>query len=136
MEALSQPRFGRGRGAGPNADADSSRKHGRNRQWVADHIASRTNNVTPNNSDGERWERGGYRGGRGRGVTHGGRRFPNVTLNRAQHDGGVQSTIEHLGDGMVGVDSSVVSDPELETPEEREKFYQEVCFPNVVPQLR
>jgi hypothetical protein len=135
METLFQPRIGRGRGAGPSADAESGRRLGRNKQWIADHIVPRTTNVTPDNSDGERRQRGGYRGGRARGATHGGRRFPNVTLNRAQHDGGVQS-VEHLGDGTVGVDSSVASDPELETPEAREKFYQEVCCPNVVPQLR
>jgi hypothetical protein len=127
MDTLTQARTSRGRGTGFNGDgSEAGMRLGRNKQWIADHISSRSTNVTPSNSDGERRERGGYRGGRARGVARGGRRFPNATLTRTQHEGAVQN--ELAGNGVDGVDTFTPDDPEPETPEDREKFYQEVCL--------
>lgn len=78
--------------------------HG-NRRWVADGVTGRSGTSTPHvGSDGGRWERGGHRGGaRGRG--HGG-------------PGKIENTSDEVEE---------VEEVDLDDPEEREKFWQQVC---------
>ena len=87
------------------------RLQSRNRQWIA---------------NGE--STGGGRGGRGVGR---GRKYPNATLRNDHHRQGskpvaVQQQTAAAKESEVLFEE--VDEPELETQEEREKFYQEVCF--------
>jgi hypothetical protein len=41
--------------------------------------------------------------------------------------------IELADNGMDGVDTFTPADPEPDTPEDREKFYQEVCVSGYLP---
>ncbi|EKM74835.1 hypothetical protein AGABI1DRAFT_132809 [Agaricus bisporus var. burnettii JB137-S8] len=100
-----------------------------------------------NHTDGERWERGGGRGGqRGRGRGRGARTFPNQTLRNtattAPKD--VMPTQEYDAPAEMEEEMDYVQDdanedlyasdfefpeinePEFETQEERERFYQEL----------
>ncbi|KAJ3510677.1 hypothetical protein NLJ89_g4539 [Agrocybe chaxingu] len=147
-------RGGRARGTAPYDSGGRARPHSRNKHWSAPDGGSRSH--TPNNSDSERWERGGYRGGgRGRGVTRGAPNFHNVSLRLNQPtkphslafvneptefnaqeedideiiDEGDQEAeeereVEELGEEDEGFQE--IHEPELDLPEEREKFYQEL----------
>lgn len=138
METAQHPRGLRLRGAANGALTGPRRSHSRNKQWVAPENGPRSNvNNTSNNSDGERRERGAHRGGRGaRGASRGIRRFPNVSLH-------VKRSPAMLGDEIGASDSETAGpavgdsdmedatgpeEPELESQEEREKFYQEVWY--------
>jgi hypothetical protein len=104
-------------------------------------------------------ERGGHRGGgRGRGASHGApRKFPNVSLrvnnlsrpeqqpvpHEEEHHEDETPHVEEDVNGEDGQDEEMFEDdepdqpfqeihePELDNPEEREKFYQEVCLPYI-----
>lgn len=122
------------RGRGFKTNGTSSRPLSRNKHWIngQDHSGY--------SSDG--WERGGGHRGRGRGRGRGGSgrgtpvfgnqhlTVPNVhgdTMSGAE-DEGTQSDA-HSANGMEEEEEPEVveiEERELETPEEREKFYQEV----------
>lgn len=131
---MDHPR-GRTRGALANDAGGGRRSHSKNRQWVADQGATRSGTSTPA-ADGERWERGGHRGGRGRGLTRGNaRRFPNTSFvarpSTAHEDSMVEDLEEQEEDELELEEDEdehepEVEDPDPDTPEEREKFYQEV----------
>ncbi|KAF8063426.1 SAC3/GANP/Nin1/mts3/eIF-3 p25 family-domain-containing protein [Lyophyllum atratum] len=133
---------GRGRGGGSH---DAGRQpHSRNRQWVAGENGQRSGSNTPYHSDGERWERGGHRGGRGgRGAHRGRGKFSNVSLrvNSAPHANDTESEQETIiPDGHMDeaeedheedheeeyeeYEAVELEEPPLDTLEEREKFYQ------------
>jgi len=71
-------------------------------------------------------------GGRGgRGAARG--RKPNPTLRNDYHDQGtkqvaVQQQQQTASERELEEQFGELNEPELETQEEREKFYQEVCF--------
>ena len=136
-----------GRGRGGIGHDGRGRPFSRNKHWSATD-GSRSQSHTPNTSDSERWERGGHRGGgRGRGYSRGiTPKFNSVTLrldNTRQQQEGAETTsqVEGLeaarGDGALNGDHDMgheeedgfghlIQEPELETQEERDKFYQEV----------
>ena len=133
METVFPPIRGRGRGI-VVGDPGRGRPHSRNKHWTPGENA-RSN--TPTHSDGERWERGGHRGG-GRGSRGGGRgvprKFPNVSLrvNQGSTKGKERATNESEAEVDVEAEHHVeeamneIDEPELETQEERERFYQDV----------
>jgi hypothetical protein len=131
MESSSHVRASRPRGNSLHDTGPGGRQtHSRNKQWVAGESGQRSGTSTPHN-DGERWERGGHRGGRGaRGAARGGRgKFPNVSLRTTRNldSATVNDHQEHEGEDQHNEEDII--EPEersLETPEEREKFYQEV----------
>ncbi|KXN83005.1 SAC3 family protein 1 [Leucoagaricus sp. SymC.cos] len=129
------------------------RPHSRNKQWTAS--GGQSANSMSHGSDGERWERGGGRGGirsgrgrgRGMGGERGGRKFPNQTLRNnntvvrptsfkpATQDAhtdveGDMVDVNHHddeeGEDADDFEFPEIHEPELETQEEREKFYQEL----------
>ena len=132
MEA-SHPRSNRGRGIIHFGDSSSlpKRPNSKNRQWVADHGGGpRSNTTTPAPTDGERWVRGGGPRpltGKGRAevrATHtSSRSSPRVPLMEVLADADEQEE-EHTD----VEETYPVDDPDPETPEERERFYQEVRF--------
>ncbi|KAK2464989.1 hypothetical protein APHAL10511_003065 [Amanita phalloides] len=135
METIQHARGHRLRGTAQDEVAATRRLYSRNKQWVASENGSRTSTNTTNHVDDERWERGGHRGGRGvRGVTRGTRRFPNVSL-RVKHsssalssDAGASDSEAYgpaLGDSDME-DGTGPEEPEFESQEERERFYQEL----------
>lgn len=123
------------RGRGFKINGVSSRPHSRNKQWINGQDSS------GHSSDAERWERGGgHRRGRGRGRGSGRTAplFQNQHLTVPNgHDGALNGTDDeggqsdaHSANGVED-DEPTAADPdpddrEFETPEEREKFYQEV----------
>lgn len=123
---------------GPHDISASGRpSYSRNNHWVAGDSGQRTTSVNPSyHSDGERWERGGHRGGRGvrgtsRGGSRGGRgRFSNVSLrvNGASRQGSAtpDNHQENAMESNESLEAPEPEEPELETQEERDKFYQEV----------
>lgn len=127
----------------------SGRTHSRNRKWTANSGSKSTGH----SADVERWERGGGLGrgggrarsgggrgaGRGSGLERGGRKFPNQTLWNHHHANSkrvVQQEQEGAreADMLDGTQEDAnfwfpeIDEPELETQEEREKFYHEACF--------
>jgi hypothetical protein len=128
MDALNA-RSGRGRGAPLNdvVGSASRRPLSRNRQWIADQGGTRnTNNATPSHTDGERWVRGGPRG-RGWSGGRGPQRHPHTSPRPTQMPLG-NAEQQEVGMEEAGVEEiEPDEEPELETLEEREKFYQEVC---------
>lgn len=142
METAQQPRGTRLRGAAHNSLTVQRRPHSRHRQWLAPENGPRGNlNNTTNHGEGERGGRGGYRGGRGaRGTSRGMRRFPNVSLHVKPNpampadDAGAsdnETSFPIVGDSDME-DITGPEEPELESQEEREKFYQEVSYFNLV----
>ncbi|RDB21797.1 SAC3 family protein 1 [Hypsizygus marmoreus] len=134
METASHVRGGHGRGSGLH---DTTRPHSRNKHWVAGESGKRSSGGNPHHSDGERWERGGHRGGHGiRGISRGGRvKFPNASLRvpRPNHAESNATNDEHMDDAVQDhtddeaiLDEPALEEPAFETPEEREKFYQEL----------
>lgn len=109
--------------------------HSRN-NWVTNEGGQRNGINAPHHGDGERWERGGHKGGRARGVSRGvargGRgRFSNVSLRL---NGASRQETAHRDNNPGEVmepntmeEASGPEEPILETQEERDKFYQEVC---------
>ena len=125
MEPGPQQRTYRATRANGHLEGGSSdrRAHHANKRWVAEAVSGRSGASTSHaGGDSERWERGGHRGG-GRGRTRGGRgKFGNTSVtfrrNGALSGGPTGSEGEH---------SEMEEDAnEPETPEEREKFWQEV----------
>jgi len=139
-----------GRGRGGLGHDGRGRPLSRNKHWSATD-GSRSQTHTPNNGDNERWERGGHRGGvRGRGHSRGiTPRFNNVSLrldntqqqltpqeveettNVDPYEGleAVKDEDEDVVNGdhnMELEEGDLIQEPELETQEERDKFYQEV----------
>lgn len=126
MDGPHQPR-----GRGFKINGASSRPHSRNKQWI---------NGLDNSghgSDSERWERGGPRRGRGRGRGSA-RSTPqphqlsqHLTVPGAQEDTLSGTEDEGQDDAYSGMEDDEVEVVDLdekdpETPEERERFYQEV----------
>ncbi|TFK63645.1 hypothetical protein BDN72DRAFT_847389 [Pluteus cervinus] len=126
MEGVAhQQRVQRGRGSPFGSGDSGSRGRGqsRNKHWSATGDGtSRPASVNGHSSDGERWDRGGHRGSRGsRGGPRGAgaRRFPNQSLRV------VAQPIDHTEDHVEEVVEEH-EEKEPESPEEREKFYQEL----------
>lgn len=136
-------RNGRGRGT-PNNDNSTgpSRPQFGNRRWVAPDSGSAKTGAggsghsrTPSRAEGDRWERGGSRGGRARGAPSRGttRRFLNATFD-ARPSGSREVTPnpveeeDQLDEEVLNLVEDPTEDPDPETPEEREKFYQEVRY--------
>ncbi|KAG6812812.1 hypothetical protein H0H92_000270 [Tricholoma furcatifolium] len=127
METVTHIR-GRGRANGHS--------HSRNRHWVAGENGQRSGSSTPYHSDGERWERGGSRGGhRGRGAPRARGKFSNVSIRikpappRDEPDSEVAILDDEEMDGTeeVHADDEGFEEPEeptLDSAEEREKFFQ------------
>lgn len=137
-----------GYGRGGIGHDSRGRRHLRNKHWSAGDSRS----YTPNNAGGERWERGGHRGGgRGRGYFRGSvPTFQNVSLHlNRQHtqnatESGAQLEDVHgneneykndIVDEDYDMDSEdgdgsgyLIEEPELETQEDRDKFFQEVSI--------
>ncbi|KAI0357231.1 hypothetical protein OH77DRAFT_1422786 [Trametes cingulata] len=104
--------------------AAGRRPHSRNKKWVAGQGEASSGH----GSDGERWERGGHRRRGGRGRTHG-QHSTHLTVPGDVHEDGASGTEdEHVSGESVHEEEHELDDgePELETPEEREKFYQEL----------
>ncbi|CDO70164.1 hypothetical protein BN946_scf185009.g15 [Trametes cinnabarina] len=102
--------------------AEGRRPHSRNRKWVAGQADPKGGH----GSDGERWERGGHRrrGGRGRAHDHHG---SHLAVPQDHHEDGASVTEdEHASGESVHADEYDDGEPILETPEERERFYQEL----------
>lgn len=116
------------------------RAHHGNKRWIADGVTARSGATTPHaGSDSERWERGGHRGGgRGRGRSARGK-SGNVTVTFHRN-----GTLDGGATGSEGEHSEMEEEHELEepdlneseTPEEREKFWQEVRRKNDLLSLR
>ncbi|TFK19237.1 hypothetical protein FA15DRAFT_689578 [Coprinopsis marcescibilis] len=145
-EKVVHPKSTRGWGARINDSTGHGRPLTRNKQWVASDGGPKTGNG--HHSDGERWERGGYRGrGRGaRGIIRGGRKYPNATLRNqvttspkapivpeVQEDemtAFLPETSESVQEAHVDDDEDaplpIIHEPTLDTLEEREKFYKEL----------
>ena len=121
---------------GPNnMPAGGRQPHSRN-NWVTSESGQRGGINTTFHGEGERWERGGHRGGRARGVSRGiargGRgRFSNVSLRlngaSRQEIGPRDNNLDEAMEPTVMEEASGPEEPVLETQEERDKFYQEVC---------
>ncbi|KAG6860335.1 hypothetical protein C0995_012481 [Termitomyces sp. Mi166 len=119
---------GRGRGV--------AQPHSRNRQWVSGENGQRSGSSTPHPSDGERWERGGYRGGhRGRGAPRGRGKFPNVSLrvtpvpspshvNLEPERPVLDEEMDEPEDQRNVEAFAEPEEPFLETTEEREEFWR------------
>lgn len=134
----------RGRGARING---TSRGGHKNKQWIAPGhgaSASQSREGSAHASDGERWERGGgpHRGrGRGRGSA---RPSSNLTLTVRQPEevfSGTEdeeesqdvSDVEYMEGDETGQE---IEEADPETPEERERFYQEVRGSHFCGQMR
>ncbi|KIO02581.1 hypothetical protein M404DRAFT_147482 [Pisolithus tinctorius Marx 270] len=120
----------RGRGLVPyNEGGNSKRSLHRNKQWVADGVASRSGTNTPQGgSDGDRWERGGIRGSRGRGRGPRGK-SNNVhvtSFRRGVVDGGTTASEGEYSEVEDETEGEDVYPPDPEMPEERERFWQEL----------
>ncbi|KDQ58158.1 hypothetical protein JAAARDRAFT_258913 [Jaapia argillacea MUCL 33604] len=123
METSSRPR---GASSGIRIRGSNSRSQSRNRHWVADH--GRDPSAGPSgHGQTERWERGGIRGGRGKPRTVQSRNKSVVFNQEPETRDEYEATEEDvdLTDGMEEEEDSA-EEPELETQEEREKFYQEL----------
>ncbi len=126
----------RGRGLKINGSARGA-GHSKNRQWIAGQgTVGPREGLVGHNSDGERWERGnGHRRGRGRGR---GSVWPSSHLSTpGVHGEATSGTEEESQDGMEDVSrmddeesEAEVEEKGLDTPEEREKYYQEVRPPH------
>ncbi|KAG0696325.1 SAC3/GANP/Nin1/mts3/eIF-3 p25 family-domain-containing protein [Suillus ampliporus] len=130
MEPTPHFRTHRGRANGVHHDGAGAgrRAHHKNKQWVADGATSRGS--TPHGgADTERWERGGHRGGRGRGRGSRGN-FPNTNLTFRQGgalDAGSAAASEGDNSEMEdATDVDEVENHEPETLEERERFWKEL----------
>ena len=148
MEPPAFLRGGRGRGGiVHDSTGGRGRPLSRNKHWSALDGGSRSH--TPNIVDNERWERGGHRGGgRGRGQPRGAApKFHNVSLrlnNTRNHvpapevlsrpeqpqededDGGTLANTDQDMDFEDDGSGHLIQEPELDSQEERDKFYQEV----------
>ncbi|KAM6499495.1 SAC3 domain containing protein [Amanita muscaria] len=144
METVQNPRTFRGRGVAHEGIVGNRRPHSRNKQWVAPENGSR--NPT-NHVDSELRERGGHRNGAGRGsrgTSRGIRRFPNVSLHvkhsphMSNTDNGASDTenLDTLVSDSDMEDADGPEEPELESQEEREKFYQELVKAREVERKR
>ncbi|KAI0364876.1 hypothetical protein BV20DRAFT_955385 [Pilatotrama ljubarskyi] len=103
--------------------AAGRRPHSRNKKWVA----GQGDASSGHGSDGERWERGGHRRRGGRGRIHGQHGTHLTVPNDVHEDGASGTEDEHVSGGeSVHEEEHEDREPELETPEEREKFYQEL----------
>ena len=102
--------------------AEGRRPHSRNKKWVAGQGEARSSH----GSDTERWERGGHRRRGGRGRAHDQHGSHLTVPNGAHEDGASATEDEHASGDSVHEEDHDEDEPVLETPEEREKFYQEV----------
>lgn len=107
--------------------AEGRRPHSRNKKWVA----GQGDASNGHGGDGERRTRGGHhrRGGRGRGQAH---YSTHLTVPNEFHEEGASGTEdEHISEAESTHEEEPEeleeNEPVLETQEEREKFYQEVC---------
>ncbi|KAI6001946.1 SAC3/GANP/Nin1/mts3/eIF-3 p25 family-domain-containing protein [Pisolithus albus] len=120
----------RGRGLAPyHEGGNGKRPLHRNRQWVADGVTSRSATNGPQaGGDGDKWERGGTRGSRGRARgTRGKSSNASVTpLRRGVVDGGTTASEGEHSEVDDETEVEEVYPPDPETPEERERFWQEL----------
>ena len=95
---------------------DFGARRGRNKHWVAPGAdqPSRSASTTPGHSDAERRD-GGRGRGRGRGLGHRGTNGIHLQTTSRAHSPAATS-------------APLPDDPVLETQEERETFWHEVCF--------
>lgn len=125
--------FRRGRGRGGHETNGRGRPHSKNKTWVAGSLRNGTS--ASNHVENERWERGGNRGGRNKR----GSRNQNLAIFNASResqtpapadamDGEEEEHHEEEYEDEVEEDELIeeTEEPILETPEAREKFYQEV----------
>ncbi|KAJ7484620.1 SAC3 domain-containing protein [Mycena latifolia] len=115
MEISAHPRPARGM----HTNDFGARRGGRNRQWVAAGVdqPSRSSSTTPGHPDAERHERG-----RGRGRGH----APPPRTNGVHLKTVSRTSTPPVPMAEPDAPMPVFDDPVLETPEEREKFYQEL----------
>lgn len=125
--------FGKDRGRNASHEVNGRGRQSKNKTWVSG--GSKSGTSTPNHNEGDRWERGG-RGGRRRGTGRP-RTFPNTSLvvthshtsensvsgNEEEDPEDYQEDEDEQQDQLI----QDIEEPELDTPEVREKFYQEVC---------
>jgi len=125
----------RGRGTATHNEGSGLGKRPihRNKQWVADGVATRPGTTSSHTGlDSERWERGGHRGGRGRGRGSRGKHANvTVTFRRDVLDAGATASEGEHSEMDDETEVEEVFPPDPETPEEREKFWQEVCRTNL-----
>lgn len=125
--------FRRGRGRGHEANG-RGRPHSKNKTWVAGSL--RNGNSSSNHVENDRWERGGHHGGRGKRANRLQKSAtPNAvrSLSKAPDPGNVMDDEEeeyHEEEYEEEAEEDELPEeyvePALETPEAREKFYQEV----------
>jgi len=100
----------------------------RNKTWVSADRSSSSSSFQAGHlgADAPRWERGGTRGlgrGRGRGKGH----SPRPDFGSSQRADDVSEVEDDVEVAAVdGTEFSIGDEPVLETPEERERYYQEV----------
>lgn len=121
MEAFAHTR---GRNTRGQAVANGSRGHSRNKKWVAGQDGGGHGG---HGSEGERWERGTQRKSRGTSRPHTpASAFVATFPDQQEADDVVSGTDEEEYGGEDEAVQEVSSDVERDTPEERERFYQEV----------
>ncbi len=113
----------------------------KNKTWIS---GERTNSSSPFHAghlgaDAARWERGGITRGVGRGRGRGKARSPRPEVESSQqrHTGDV-SEMEDDTEVAAAVDGSEPTpsdEPVLDTPEERERYYQEVSPTTVITRV-
>ncbi|KAH7906674.1 SAC3/GANP/Nin1/mts3/eIF-3 p25 family-domain-containing protein [Hygrophoropsis aurantiaca] len=132
MEAVTHSRSNRGRANSIQGGTVGlgRRTHHKNRQWHAE--GGNTRNLastSQHSSGGDMWERGGMRGGRGRGRGSRGN-FGNASKSFHRNgDAGGGSTALSEGEPSEVEDENdmgTTEEPDLETAEERDKFWQEL----------
>ncbi|KAI0764227.1 SAC3/GANP/Nin1/mts3/eIF-3 p25 family-domain-containing protein [Trametes elegans] len=103
--------------------AEGRQPHSRNKKWVA----GQGNPHSGHGSDNERWDRGGHRRRGGRGRNHHHHHGSHLAMPTDAHEDGASATEDEQVSGeSVHEEEHEDGEPELNTPEEREKFYQEL----------
>jgi len=136
MDSASSFRRGKGRGTGSHDVNGRGRPHSKNKTWVANSLRSGTN--TPNFAENDRWERGGHRGGRGkrtgRPQTSPYLNAPPVASYTPAFGNAVGSREEEYTEEEYEEEMEEdelheeIEEPVLDTPNARDKFYQEVRY--------
>ena len=137
--AFPNPRSHRGKDLKLNGVIGRGRGQSKNKTWIASdgHAGPRNPSAAPgvggghHGADGERWERGSaFRRGRARGMRRGNRTLHVVHTKKLEDEREEDDGMHTEGDGTYteaeDMGETDIDEPELETPEERERFYQEV----------
>ncbi|KAJ7207064.1 hypothetical protein GGX14DRAFT_456067 [Mycena pura] len=106
---------------GMHSNDFGARRGGRNKHWVAPGLEqpSRSASSTPGHSDAERRDRGR---GRGRDHTH----LPRINGTHSKAASPSRTSTPPTTPAELALPTSLQDDPVIETPEERELFYQEL----------